>query len=988
MKKFLFCISLVVTGLMASCVDKYEEVDADSKPSWLGGSIYAELKNPNPSRLTGTFNTYLRLVDDLGLAETLNRTGSKTVFPANDEAFERFFQSNDWNVSSYDQLSEAQKKLLLNSSMLENAMLLSMLPNAYNETAEPAKGAAIKHATTVSAIDTIQHLTREDMPKGTKFWEKYYDKGIDIVYDATRPQMVHLTREFMLDKGITTLGENSDFAIITGTPYAAGNAYIFNVGIMKNPDNGEYNADRTCLNGYIHQVEDVLVPPGNMGQVLRRHDKTKYFSRILDHYAVPFYSAYATEMYNNFAKANGMALKDSIFEMRYLSTRTHNNDKDKTESVKKEDINLSFNQGISTNNVLRYDPGWNKYFPAEGNATKVDISVKDIGAFIVPDDEAVEEYFLPGGGGSHLMAIYGDLPNTKENLMVNLDSLHAKMPNILTSFVRMLMRERFTETAPSMFANVPNDAGEAMGLTLDLLDRKDNGKYDITIANNGVIYVINQMIVPDEHRSVMAPASQYPDMSVMRSLIQDSHDNGDYLSMDFRYYLMAMNANYAFFTPDDAAFDYYYLDPTSMGHRDDMDVLTPSVLHFYFDEATAANGRAMKTLKCMRHNYNIETGEIDANGTTVEIRSMKTLLQDILNFHTVVLKEGETLGSNHYYKTKHGGTVYVDGGNVVGTHVMSGMQKDLTAFDAMANMGEGVQLSLKGFPQPEIKEKYEEKNGYAYRVNRVIQPPVESVYGALKGYKVGGNSVFSEFIDFCTGFDADQVLDWAGVPDSINKATGASLQDAYKVFTSVLKTIDDAYKPVKINNACLDYNVKMFNTYNYTLFAPDNTAMQIAYAAGLPQWTQVMALYDKYDHSDPAHHVLEPGEQDDKDKALKMMDQMLAFVRYHFMTNSVYADNSVPSDRYQTLFSDKKGVAHELVVGSQDGVLTVSDGKSGHKITVKASDAGSRLVNKMTRDYWFTSDRSNASAIQTSSFCAVHQISEPLYYNNDGRFDK
>ena len=85
MKKFFFCVSLVLTGLMASCVDKYEEVDADSKPSWLGSSIYAELKNPDGNeKLSGTFNNYLRLVDDLGYAETLNRTGSKTVFPAND----------------------------------------------------------------------------------------------------------------------------------------------------------------------------------------------------------------------------------------------------------------------------------------------------------------------------------------------------------------------------------------------------------------------------------------------------------------------------------------------------------------------------------------------------------------------------------------------------------------------------------------------------------------------------------------------------------------------------------------------------------------------------------------------------------------------------------------------------------------------------------------------------------------------------------------
>lgn len=95
MKKLFFCISLVLTGLMTSCVDKYEEVDAESKPSWLGESIYAELKNPNQEALTGSFNTYLRLVDDLGEAETLNKTGSKTVFPANDEAFERFLKATN-----------------------------------------------------------------------------------------------------------------------------------------------------------------------------------------------------------------------------------------------------------------------------------------------------------------------------------------------------------------------------------------------------------------------------------------------------------------------------------------------------------------------------------------------------------------------------------------------------------------------------------------------------------------------------------------------------------------------------------------------------------------------------------------------------------------------------------------------------------------------------------------------------------------------------
>ena len=96
MKKIFFCVSLVLTGLMSSCVDKYEEVPSDEKPSWLGGSIYSELQTPDQTKLTGTFNTYLRLVNDLGYSEIMDRTGSLTVFPANDEAFARFFASNDW----------------------------------------------------------------------------------------------------------------------------------------------------------------------------------------------------------------------------------------------------------------------------------------------------------------------------------------------------------------------------------------------------------------------------------------------------------------------------------------------------------------------------------------------------------------------------------------------------------------------------------------------------------------------------------------------------------------------------------------------------------------------------------------------------------------------------------------------------------------------------------------------------------------------------
>ena len=234
---------------MVSCDDTYGDiygdVDEDSTPSWLGGSIYSELKSGD--KLTGTFTTYLKLIDDLGYDETLNRTGSKTIFPANDDAFKRFFQSNDWGVSSYEELTFAQKKMLLYSSMLDNALLTSMLSNVESTTATTgiAEGMALKHPSNISVIDSITKITPAEMPKNNNYWNTFRESGQPIwaVCDNTTPPVVHFTREQMVNNGISTQGDQSDFAIITGEPYddAEKPVYIYNNKII--------NKDITCLNG-------------------------------------------------------------------------------------------------------------------------------------------------------------------------------------------------------------------------------------------------------------------------------------------------------------------------------------------------------------------------------------------------------------------------------------------------------------------------------------------------------------------------------------------------------------------------------------------------------------------------------------------------------------------------------------------------------------------------------------------------------------------
>lgn len=913
MKKFFISISLICAGFMTSCIDKDEPVDSDRKPASLGGSIYEELKNPNQDHLTGTFNTYLRLVDDLNYSSTLSRTGSKTVFPANDEAFKRFFQSNKWGVTSYEELSNSQKKLLLYSSMIDNALLVGMLSNVSGGTDGITAGLGLKHPTSVSVIDSIAHYyDPTQMPANNSWWKKYFKTGIDVVCDNTRPMMVHFTREQMVNNNITTIGDNSDFSILTGEAYdeASKPAYIFNDRII--------NRDVTCMNGYIQQLQDVLLPPGNMAQVLRDENETSIFSRMLDYFAAPYYDAATTNQYNDWAVANNAPLKDSIFQVRYLSSRSQN------ASLVVDPSGNTMGQG----RYLTYDPGWNQYYPAHANTSSIDYSITDMGAMFVPCDAAIKKYFLPGGNGAFLIDIYGSKENTEANLLENLDSMYVKNPQVISAFIKNLQKNSFVETVPSKFESIINDASENMGMNLGYLKQNSDGKYDIKIANNGVIYILNDMIAPDEYQAVLAPASSYPDMRIMNWAIQDRK----YLGVDFKFYLLAMSANYAFFIPEDEAFNAYYIDPASLGHA------KPEVLHFYYNE------KKNPAVRCDRYYYDVASGTLGERiGEVSDITQRSSQLVDILNYHTVLLESGEEFGHNKYYKTKHGGEICLQGNGQAGSSIVSGAQIDNGAAPSV------------------IKAVYNEKNGKAFRISNIIQAPQNSVAKTLKN-----NDQFSEFYEACSGFSATDILKWAGISDETN-SFGTTEQDQYIIFTSTYGTGKNAIK-----KACLDENVKMFNTYNYTLYAPDNAAMEEAYANGLPRWSDIQALFEKYGDEAPDNVRAEVLEQI---KAIK------EFVRYHFQSISLYADKTVEGGTYQTLATNELGLAREIKVSGGNDKIVVTDGANIQHVV--DANASGKVANAMARDYWFNNSAQSATAITTSSFCAVHEISKPFYLFKD-----
>src|ERR1035437_9041790 len=158
---YLFFLGIIFN----SCKNDFFELNT---PSWLGSSIYDQLKEVylETNGTAHTFKYYIRLIDDIGYSEVLKKTGSKTLFVADDKAFERFFTSNSWGVKSYEGFSLAQKKMILNSTMINNAYLIELM----SSTVGPSEGQALRRSTAISPLDSIGYVSGDSLPAG-QYWD-------------------------------------------------------------------------------------------------------------------------------------------------------------------------------------------------------------------------------------------------------------------------------------------------------------------------------------------------------------------------------------------------------------------------------------------------------------------------------------------------------------------------------------------------------------------------------------------------------------------------------------------------------------------------------------------------------------------------------------------------------------------------------------------------------------------------------------------------
>ncbi|MBQ9672120.1 MAG: fasciclin domain-containing protein [Prevotella sp.] len=598
------CALLIGTAVMQSCADREDNI-LTGQPDWLGNSIYERLEQE------GNYTTMLRLIDDLNMKEVLGHTGSRTLFPANDQAFNEWYRTNQWGIRSYAQLSTPRKKLMLNNAMISNAYLIELLSNVSGNP--PKEGLAMRRNSSGSVLDSVLLMKPEDMPTSNAWWNTLRSRGKKVPFiENGRAPMIHFLRPFMKYYNIT----DNDLSIMTNhKSNSVADSWINGRKVVE--------ADITCKNGYIHRVDGVVEASPNMAEALRQHKQLSTWSRLVDRFSAPYLAS--SEMRENYNRMYNN--EDSLFVRRYFSKQAGH------------ELNYAPDGITPVPAQLSFDPGWNEYMYT--NTLGYDLHY-DAGAMIVPTNEAVENWW--NNDGRDLQDEYGEL-----------DSIPYET---LAKLINVNMLDNFTEKVPSKFDHVLDDAKEVLGIKPTDID-------SCFMCCNGVVYVVNKVFSPREYASVAYPALAHKStMDVFYWAVDVSDtDNG---KGTFLPYLLSMDAKYVLLMPTNNAMTQF-IDPATYGDvQTGTTTESPKLIEFWLDPTKKRSNQmqASRYICTVDENGNITRGT--RTQLNVDTKVVYNMLDNMLNQQIIVLPpNGPDLETYlqqgyHYFKTKGGTLIYAE----------------------------------------------------------------------------------------------------------------------------------------------------------------------------------------------------------------------------------------------------------------------------------------------------------------------------------------
>lgn len=931
---------LFACATFQSCRDEY--FFDDTEPTFVGSSIYDYLYEQ------GEFKHFLRVIEDLDYKEVLSKTGSKTLFVANDKAFELGIKEN-WGFTDYSQLTLAHKRIILYGAMLDNAYLLEMLSKMQSTgaNAEPIPGQCLRRVTSASLTDTVGLFGAKDLPKNNKEWEAF--DSIRLALDASRTMMTHFIQDQLYMKNIN---ERDLQLLVSDDEARLSDIYIYDKKVIRE------KSDVTCKNGYVHQLNGLLIPPSNMAEELRVNgdmamlesdlprladsdSTTLIFSRLLDRFSVPKPIDANSEFAQSFNRIYGG--EEKLYEKKYYTEGSFTSYTDET----------GVHNALGT---LLFDPGWNAY--KAGSTDKE----QDMAAIFAPSDKAVVRYFKELSGKSLLERYAKGI----DNIIVAIDSIPI---DIIEPLVRNHMQMSFNSTVPSKFEYIVDDARDPMNVNVGDVNK-------IMLANNGVVYVMDTVYSPARYNSVIAPVMLNDTMSIFNKAIED---------LQYDKYLLSMGNKFGLIVTSDNGLVYYnpYTEIRYMDYEKNTLVYVDKDAKAYKLNGSLEGEEGTLVVKAQEVQY--DRSKYDAlTNTYGELKELKDKFGNVENLFKEVLEYNIVLGDMNtadelekryakrrkYYMSKGYGTVKVERdaeGKV--SHIMGGRELQ---YDTLGQS--------KGIP---VVQAHSMTNGQTFHLDgSMIQPPTQTVSDVLF------NPEFSEFRSLCE--PSREVLEYFLGAENTNQKEW----NKYTVF----------YEQIAKHNL-----VRMFDTYHYTVYVPSGDALQRAYDQGLLTWDSLLVEIETFRKEKPAASADEVQEFKDSIKA--GADLIAKFVRYHFQDNSVYVDNvphALAVDRgdidndglrdydynlevsYETsAFNEQRNKFSSVLVKTEinpetgDETLSIrgdlDDSNPDANVCYVVKEDENRLYNVMTREIQYS-----GGSVKTSSYAVVHKIDNFLVYGGEG----
>lgn len=303
---------------------------------------------------------------------------------------------------------------------------------------------------------------------------------------------------------------------------------------------------------------------------------------------------------------------------------------------------------------------------------------------------------------------------------------------------------------------------------------------------------------------------------------------------------------------------------------------------------------------------------------------VKNRLWSILDSHIVV---GDVENGSDYFITKANDIIKVTG---------SGASMKVQGGD---DINKGVTA--------DVEKVFEQYNGSTYFLNKPIQPALKSVYKALSE----DTEHFGKFFELLNG-----------VPDTcINQ-----------IFAQ----------------QGIDFRIKFFNAFRYTVYAPTDAAIDAAISSGkIKSWDEIYAI------SDPAVKSRE-------------INRMIRILKYHFQDNAVFANQvvnkqfqsaTIKNDNAATRFGTSKNKYYKIgVVGNGTTLTLTMDNGSGDPVKTANVITTDGRYNIIVKDYIFakvptlyknvdgtgslTGTAFSSSTITTSASAVIHQIDNVLTF--------